>query len=512
MAHLTVEYQDDTFVVRSQEFCCTFTNTDENQKTMFVILRSLSCPETDKSLFTHQQIADAFGKNDRRDIDNFMRDFRKRDGDFLNYLARKNTKKGNACPEIERQILESPLLSIPEQHRIFCQEHPQKKVSEKTFREYVNDIPATKILNRVRGLGFKKDQSFDLRRYLEELLSLDRLSQAKKKEIVEQFPKVESPESPNARKQGEHLNSIPLSSKVLAVILYVSGLPQDMVAMLFNVSKTSIHNWIYSVCSEELYWDIVGNIAQWSGQVSFDEKWVKIKGIWHFVLCAVDKVSGFPLLMEIHSRLDKVSWTLFFKRFKVHYGKPKLIQSDGSQSLAAAREIVFPGVRYQLCKFHKLKNLMKRLREQVKEPKRFKRLVRLAKHIFANKSVSSRKHAAKTLQKVAGGKVSSYIDKSILAPWRNLTMSLTTNASERFNRKIEKCFSGRYGISSVESANVLLRGLFLKELLLNGKKHLAQNSQWMSVDLSRICQEELDMGNILHFFHDYEASQVEKLA
>jgi hypothetical protein len=59
---------------------------------------------------------------------------------------------------------------------------------------------------------------------------------------------------------------------------------------------------------------------------------------------------------------------------------------------------------------------------------------------------------------------------------------------------------------------VLLRGLWLKELLLNGHHHLSQTSELASMNLSRICQEHLDSGKILHFFHDYEASQAKKLA
>ncbi len=155
---------------------------------------------------------------------------------------------------------------------------------------------------------------------------------------------------------------------------------------------------------------------------------------------------------------------------------------------------------------------MKRLRQHIHDPKLFRRSVRLAKHMFSNKSVSSRKHAAKTLQKLAGKQVSSYIDGHILKYWRKLTMSLTNNASERFNRKIEKCFSGRYGIQSTKSAEVLLRGLWLRELLLNGRKHLEATSQFNTIDLSRICQEHLDTSKILHFFHDNDPSQVEKYA
>jgi transposase-like protein len=395
---------------------------------------------------------------------------------------------------------------------MFCEEHPHQTVCEHTFRNYVNEIPATKLLKRVRQLRFNKEQSVDVRRYLKELLAIDKLSHAKKKEIVEQFPEENPSGEGIPERTVERGSSAPLAPKLLAVILYVCGLSQEMLGMLLGVSKTSIHNWIYRVCSDRLYGEILQNIQQWSGQVSFDEKWIKIKGVWHFALCAVDSVTGFPLFMDIYPSLDADNWTLFFKRFQALYGKPTLIQSDGSQSLAAARERVFSGVRYQLCKFHKLRNLMKRLREQGYEPKRFRRFVRLAKQMFSNKSVSSRKDAARRLQHLAAEQVSSYIAERILTCWRQLTMSLTNNASERFNRKIEKCFSGRYGIASVESATVLLRGLFFKELLLNGKKHIDLTSELGAIDLSRICQEELDAGKILHFFHDYVPSQIDKLA
>ena len=155
---------------------------------------------------------------------------------------------------------------------------------------------------------------------------------------------------------------------------------------------------------------------------------------------------------------------------------------------------------------------VKRLRKHLDDPTLFTRCVRLAKHMFTNSSVRSRKAAAKRLQKLAGAEVSAYIEGHILSPWRKLTLSLTTNASERFNRKIKKCFSGRYGIPSEESAKVLLRGLWLKELLLNGQQHLEATSQLKSLDLSRICQEHVDTGKIMHFSHESDPSQVEKLA
>ena len=358
MAHLTVEIKDKTLLIKSQAFCCEFQNTDENQKALFVFLRLLSCPETGKELFTYQQIADGFGKNDRRDIHNFVRDFHKRGGDFLTYLARKNTKKERLFALVERQVLDAPLLSVCEHYRIFDETYPQERLCEKTFRSYVNDIAVTKLLKRFRRVGFKDEQSLDMQRYLQEVIEMPVLSRVKRKEVVESFPAVEAlSRSEVLAAGGRRLSSACLASKFFAVVLYACGLSQEMLAMLLGVGTTSIHTWIYSICSEELEWQIITEIALWSGQVSVDEKWIKIKGSWYFVLCAVDSVSGFPLLIDLYPTLDTVRWTLFFTRFKALYGVPKLIQCDGSKALAAGRETVFAGVRYQLCKFHKLKNL-----------------------------------------------------------------------------------------------------------------------------------------------------------
>jgi transposase-like protein len=483
-----------------------------NRKVLSIIGRQLKYVETGKPVYTHQAVADQIGYADRRNVQNFTHEFEECDGDLQKLISRQNSKEEQCFPKIEEQILESPFLSVNKHYSAFIEAHPELSISASTFNKYVNKIDSIKLLRRVRHLVSKEKDTPDVSRYVKELLSLPKFSCAKKKEIVDVFPEVKEEQQSKSEPKALELSTPMAQKKLLVVLLYVCNVSQEMLSLLFGVGKTSIHNYVYALCSQELDWQILRSIVCWSGKVSFDEKWVRIDGSWHFVLCAVDSVSGFPLLIELYSSLDSVNWTLFFKHFKSLYGMPKLITSDGSQPLAIARELVFKGVRYQLCKFHKLKNLMKRLRQHVHDPKLFRRCVGLAKHIFSNKFVSSRKYAAKTLQELAGEQVSSYIDGHILKYWRKLTMSLTNNASERFNRKIEKCFSGRYGIPSVESAEVLLRGLWLKELLLNGQKHLDVTSELTCVDLSRICQEHLDTGKILQFFHDNDPSQVEKYA
>lgn len=512
MAHLQVTFHDNMIDVHGQGFCWKFPNTGKNKKAILPVLRGFYAPDTGRFLFTDQAIADALGYKARQNVDNVLAEFRSVGGDMHQYLSPNNAKHDRLCDPIAEQILTNPWLGIQQQYLAFLEAHPDDSLSGTTFRKYARELDVLKLLKRVQQLVSERPACLDLTRYVQEILEMEVVPRAKQKEIVQLFPEVQPASSGRKLPLTERLSGPKMERKLLITLLYVCTVSQEMLSLLFGISKTSIHRYIYDVCGDDLTWQIVGQIVRWSGQVSVDEKWIKIDGVWHFVLCAVDAVSGFPLLMEVYPTLDTVSWTIFFKRFRTIYGVPKLIQCDGSQALAAAREAIFPRVRYQLCKFHKLKNLLKRIRQHVRDSKDVIRAVRFAKHIFSNTWVSSRKQAAKRLQELAGQEVSAYVDDHILSCWRQLTMSLTTNTSERFNRKIEKCFSGRYGIPTVESAQVLLRGLWLKELLLNGHQHLSQASELASMNVSRICQEQLDSGKILHVFHDYEASQLKKLA
>lgn len=481
-----------------------------NRKVLGVLGRELKDSTTGKPVFTFQELANQLAYGDRRDVQNFHRELRRSDFDVQAFVTRKATKHDRLFPLIEAAILDTPLLSPHQQYLQCCEAHPQESLSEQTFRKYANEIDGVTLMKRFHQLVKPGTEELDMRRYLHEILACDRLSHAKQKEIVALVPGGDD-ETGSVVAEPVTVSSPTLQKKLVVVFLFACNLSQEVLALLMGVSQSSIHYWIAGVCTEEFEWQMLCEITCWSGKICFDEKWVKIQGEWYFVLCAVDSVSGFPLLVALYPTLDTVSWVLFFKRFRALYGRPTLIQSDGSHAVAAAREIVFAGVQYQLCTFHKLRNLLKRLRTHVADASRRSRCVELAKRMFSNASVSSRKHAAKTLRKLAGPELGDYIDGHILAPWRHLTRSLTNNAAERFNRKIEKCFSGRYGIASPESAAVLLRSLWFKEILLNGQQHLEVTSPFKTLDLSTSCQEHLNTSNILHFFQEHNPELLEKL-
>ena len=192
MAHLEVENQNNTMVIRSQAFCCEFQDVGKNRKALFAFFRAFCSPETGKPLFTYQRLADAFGYRARQNVENFVAEFHLSGDDFYTYLSCQNAKHDSCVPLIEAQLLESPFLGLHQHYQAFREEHPDKRLSEQTFRQYVKEIDVVKLLKRVRQLVLKDKQELDVTRYLQEVLELEELQSAKKKEIVECFPEVQA--------------------------------------------------------------------------------------------------------------------------------------------------------------------------------------------------------------------------------------------------------------------------------------------------------------------------------
>ncbi|MDP2172573.1 MAG: hypothetical protein Q8J62_02250, partial [Candidatus Cloacimonadaceae bacterium] len=84
--------------------------------------------------------------------------------------------------------------------------------------------------------------------------------------------------------------------------------------------------------------------------------------------------------------------------------------------------------------------------------------------------------------------------------WKLLCKGLTSNVSERFNRKITKVLSGRYGLKSEQTALNLALSLWLTELIDKGKPIMHEQSLIANLNISQICQENVNWKHLDHFF------------
>lgn len=466
-------------------------DTPNNRKVLYVLFRLLK-GQDNKNLVTFSKISTLFDLKSRQDSNNFYREFQYFEEDFNQYLERKKKFK-DAFPLIEKQVLNDPLTNIIEQYRIFVKSHPEFKMSETSFRKYFSEIDAAKLKTHYEQLISKGEIKPDTEMFLKEIMEDEKTSKCNRKKIINTFPELQQSDKEVKIENTFMQNTNTFGLCLLIMILQAFGLNYQILSIMLGVSKATIHNKFHTLSF--IGRSILYAINRWSGEISTDEKWVRINGKWHYVISIIDNKTGFPLFLQLVSNLKKETWEVFFNRFYKHYGRPRLIISDGSGPIAGAIKSVFPGVNHQLCKFHKLKNLMKKIYQSRHSYEKQKKMIRLAKGIFCNRTYYGRKRAAKRLMEIGSHDISKYVEKSILGKWNQLTKRLTSNSAERWNRKIEKAITGRYGLKSVKYVKQLITSLWLKESVLD-KRHFSE-CFLDDIKLGKLCQENLNLSNII---------------
>ena len=127
-------------------------------------------------------------------------------------------------------------------------------------------------------------------------------------------------------------------------------------------------------------------------------------------------------------------------------------------------------------------------------------MIKKLKQVFARETVGARRKALLELEKMLPQNTLEYFNLHIKKEWKHLTKSLTTNAAERWNRKIKKIVSGKYGLKRPETIQQLVYCLWFKELITNGGQHLAVDAKITNINMSKICQEILSNDRIEHLF------------
>ncbi len=450
-----------------------------------------------KCVYSFQEISTILGHSGRQWSNNIFSLWEQSGENLYLFIEDKRKTSKEILNLIEKFVIAFPLKSILEQHREFIKVHSEySSIGINMFRDYVSAIDCSKLITIIRKQVQDGKLNPKSSYFINVLLSEGKKISSLQKEYISDLLPTTQNLLPIVSGKDIDWSNKDTQKYMLVYLLYIYGVSQDKLALLFGVSKGSIHNWVHKY-SKDMKFSILKMITSWSGKICVDEKWIRVAGVWHFVLTAVDAQTGIALLSQRFDRCDSATWILFFKEFKIYYGVPKLITSDGSSSLLIGINHVFKGVRHQLCWFHKLKNLHKRI-YQIEDGEIRQKAFFFANGMFNNKHVSSRKKAARRLA-LLDVNIAKYITKSIIGPWLKLTCCLTSNAAERYNRKIEKCIKGRYGVKNEKCADNLIYGLWFSDLLMNGKVHCGKFSKADSIDFPKIIKANFEKKEILHF-------------
>ena len=145
MANLTVEIQNDMYHIRSQDFYLQFPNTEKNTRVIWLLLRAFHDPTTGKHVFTHEQIAKAFGYKHRQNIQNFEQEFQKCGCDLLAYLQRKCKVDASVVEAVTEVLRRHPLAPATELCPLVLERLNRSDVTPDNIRTALHKVPCSVI-------------------------------------------------------------------------------------------------------------------------------------------------------------------------------------------------------------------------------------------------------------------------------------------------------------------------------------------------------------------------------
>jgi hypothetical protein len=314
---LTIEKEDSKFRVITQHFSIDWLpDTPENRKICVVFLRLLS-DNSGKPLFTLQELASLVGSNNRQAASQHIEDFRDCEKDFKSVVTRRRKVDENVVSAVRVELLFDPLASIAElrertNHRLL-----RNDLIDANIMAALDQIDANFLrvaINREieKGCAHYKESAL-----MEQMLNELNDIKVKRAGITDKQEYLTCISDPTAIKAiltpNFPLKEIPSKLKLLifSLSLYYWGVPLSRLGQWFSCHKTTILRNLIGLALS--LWPIIEKwiISNTKGSIVYiDEKWLKIKGKWHYWFVVLDKETGLPILSSLLSSLT-ISSTKF---------------------------------------------------------------------------------------------------------------------------------------------------------------------------------------------------------
>ncbi|MCI0528984.1 MAG: DDE-type integrase/transposase/recombinase [Nitrospira sp.] len=482
MADLIVERKDKRLVIKTQGGNFQLPDTWENEKVMLIFLRLWQQP-FGGAVYTFQEIADAFGYKDRRDVNNYWRGFWGSGGEFIKYLLRKKKVDSEVVQAVEVEVkrypwrrskellegvnkrlgredltvcnVEAALDQIP--CRVIRAEvirkweegrfHPKE---EQILEEVLKALEAGDGVERQRGVELLKGVGVEMKHEeVEEVVNKE------PREAVEELLEVDKPVESLTEKTRQ---------MVWAMDLYYWNVPLSRIGMWLGRSKSTVYGWVIGLAV--VLWGVVG---EWVRQkvegkhLQVDEKWLRIKKRWHYWFVGLDEDTGIPILEELLRSRTKWACRWFMGKLKRLGKDPSRIHTDGLAGYKSAIQGVFALAKHVGCLFHHQQGVDRCVREQLggleeEEKEAVRKKMKRVVQTEDTRTVKRRLLKLEQEDREKGWGIGSWIAST----WKNLEglipalrangYARTTNQIEGFFRVFQRFYKTRGGFHSVMSA------------------------------------------------------------
>ena len=436
-------------------------DTPSNRHLTVVWLRLLRDAH-DKPCFTLQELAPLVGSANRQAASQHLEDFRQCGEDFRAFVLRKRKVDAPVVDAVLATLLQTPLAGPTELLARVQQRLDRPDLSAANIAsalEQISCVPVLRTLRRQLEAGQVHYQEAWL---LTELLetrswsvpppagwsgpSADRGMQLADPTTL---AALVTPELPLAQVPGS------LCGLTCLMTLFYWNVPLSVLGRWCGVHKTTILRWVLGLALA--LWPL---IAPWiqarvkAQMVYVDEKWLKIRGRWHYWFVVLDVATELPVLAALLPSRSQWACRWLGRQLRLLKQGPQVLITDGLPAYAA----MVPGAKHILCRFHHQQSVTRWLQQHFTTEEEITTRKRVMKNVFQTHDKRTvRRRLARLREQAPTLGITTWITHveaklpQLICSVGSTRLPSTTNALERFFRAFQRFYATRGGFHSVLS-------------------------------------------------------------
>ena len=246
--------------------------------------------------------------------------------------------------------------------------------------------------------------------------------------------------------------------------LFYWHVPLAVLGRWCGVHKTTIVRWVLGLALA--LWPL---ISRWIGEqvqasmVYVDEKWLKIRGRWHYWFVVLDVATELPVLAALLPSRGQWACRWVGRQLRQLKKVPKVLITDGLRAYAS----LVPGAKHVLCRFHHQQGVTHWLKQHFTTEAEIDARQPALKRLFQTRDKRTvRRRLAWLKARAAEWGITPWVSTveaklpQLICSVGSVRLPSTSNAVERFFRAFQRFYCTRGGVHSVLSAKRELR-LFL---------------------------------------------------
>src|SRR6266852_798888 len=328
-----VEVDGSRFRVRTAQLSTQWLPDTPSNRHLTLVWFRLLVDAHGTHLFTLQELATIVGSTNRQAASQHLEDFRQCGADMRAFVLRKRKVDAAVVEGVLSELLQTPLAGptalVPRVNARLSRQDLTVANIEGAL-EQISRVPVLRTLRRQLEAGTVHYQEAYLLTELLENLSLPATLPA-------------SGSVPSADRGRRIADPTALAA------LVTPDLPLSVLGRWCGVHKTTILRWVLGVALA--LWPI---ISQWiveqikAKMVYVDEKWLKIRGRWHYWFVVLDVATELPVLAVLLPSRSQWACRWIGRQLRLLKHVPRVIMTDGLQAYAP----LLPGAKHVLCHFH----------------------------------------------------------------------------------------------------------------------------------------------------------------